>query len=66
MVALAVSDLWATVEELRAKGMPIITEPRQSPVCWIAMIADPDGNRLWRHQSTRVPRVADPPPSPER
>ena len=66
MVALAVPDLRAAVEELRAKGVPIVLEPLQSPVCWIAMVADPDGNRLWLHQSTRTPQVVVPPPASER
>jgi predicted enzyme related to lactoylglutathione lyase len=66
MVALAVPDLRATVEELRAEGVPVVMEPTQSPVCWLAMIADPDGNRLWLHQSTRRPATANPPPAPDR
>ena len=66
MIALAVPDVRATVEELRAAGVPIVMEPWESPVCYLAAIADPDGNRLWLHQSTRRPPAADPPPSPER
>ena len=65
-VALAVPDLRATVEALRAQGVPIVMEPWQSPVCLIAMIADPDGNRLWLHQSTRSPQSAASSPAPER
>jgi predicted enzyme related to lactoylglutathione lyase len=52
-VALAVADVRATVAELRAAGVPIVMEPWESPVCWLALIADPDGNRLWLHQRTR-------------
>ena len=49
-VALAVEDVKAAVEELRGKGVPILEEPVETPVCYMAMIADLDGNRLWLHQ----------------
>jgi predicted enzyme related to lactoylglutathione lyase len=52
-VALAVADVRAAVADLRARGVPIVMEPLESPVCWLAMIADPDGNRVWLHQRTR-------------
>jgi predicted enzyme related to lactoylglutathione lyase len=49
-VALAVDDLSAAVEELRAKGVPILLEPYETDVCYTAMIGDPDGNLLLLHQ----------------
>jgi predicted enzyme related to lactoylglutathione lyase len=49
-VALAVEDVAATVTELRAKGVRIVMEPLESPVCYIAIVADPDGNRIALHQ----------------
>ncbi len=49
-VGLAVPDLAAAVEELRRAGVPILLEPQESPVCWTAAIADPDGNRINLHQ----------------
>jgi predicted enzyme related to lactoylglutathione lyase len=49
-VALAVDDVPASVAELRAKGVAILQDTMDSPVCLMATIADPDGNRLWLHQ----------------
>jgi predicted enzyme related to lactoylglutathione lyase len=49
-VGLAVPDVAAAVEELRRAGVPILLEPHESPVCWTAAIADPDGNRINLHQ----------------
>jgi predicted enzyme related to lactoylglutathione lyase len=49
-VALAVPDVPAAVAELRGKGVRVLTESEESPVCHIATISDPDGNRLFLHQ----------------
>jgi predicted enzyme related to lactoylglutathione lyase len=49
-IALAVEDIHAAVEELRAKGVDVISEPRESDVCYAALIHDPDGNLLIIHQ----------------
>ena len=49
-VALAVDDVDAAVEELRAKGVTIFMEPRETPVCRGALILDPDGAVLMLHQ----------------
>ena len=49
-VALAVQDISAAVETLRRQGVPILLEPQESPVCYTATIADPDGNRINLHQ----------------
>ena len=48
-VALAVDDVGAGLEELRAKGIAVLDGPQDTPVCHMALIADPDGNRLWLH-----------------
>ena len=46
-LCLAVDDIAATVEEIRAKGWPIATEPKQGMDGNIqAWITDPDGNRI--------------------
>ena len=50
MVALAVPDVQATVEELRGKGVHVLSGPEESPVCHIATISDPDGNHVFLHQ----------------
>ncbi len=49
-VALAVADVKAALEELRARGVTIVQEVYESPVCFMGLIADPDGNLLWLHQ----------------
>ncbi len=49
-VALAVHDVYAAVERLRAKGVKILNEPVETSVCHMAFIADPDGNRICLHQ----------------
>jgi predicted enzyme related to lactoylglutathione lyase len=50
LAAVAVPDVRAAVEELRAAGVPIRVEPWESGVCWNAMIADPDGNLVRLHE----------------
>jgi len=50
IVALAVDDARATIEELRSKGVEIVMDPFESRVCFLALIADPDGNRIVIHQ----------------
>jgi len=50
IVALAVEDVSAAVEELRGKGVPIAMEPIETPVCFMAVVADPDGNKILLHQ----------------
>lgn len=48
-VALAVADVAAALEELKAASMTVITDPNESPVCHFASVLDPDGNSLWIH-----------------
>jgi predicted enzyme related to lactoylglutathione lyase len=50
VIALAVDDVKAAVEELRGKGVAIVQESVETGVCFMAVIADPDGNRLWLHK----------------
>lgn len=50
IVALAVEDAHAAVEELRGKGVPIAMEPLETPVCFMAVVSDPDGNQILIHQ----------------
>lgn len=49
-IYLAVEDVKAAVEELKEKGVPIVFDPMESPVCWLAGILDPDGNHVGLHQ----------------
>ena len=50
IVALAVDDVGEAVEELRGKGVTIAMETIESPVCWMAVVQDPDGNKILLHQ----------------
>jgi predicted enzyme related to lactoylglutathione lyase len=50
VVALAVPDVPAAVEALRAKGVRILSESEETPVCHLAVISDPDGNHVFLHQ----------------
>ena len=50
IVALAVEDVGAAVEELRGQDVPINMEPIETPVCFMAVVADPDGNQILLHQ----------------
>jgi predicted enzyme related to lactoylglutathione lyase len=50
IVALAVDDARAVAAELREKGVQIVLEPIETAVCFLGMIADPDGNQIVIHQ----------------
>ena len=49
-VAFAVDDLEGAIEELEAKGVPVVAPLNESPVCHFACISDPDGNTIWLHR----------------
>ncbi len=49
-VALAVPDVKQALEDLRAHGVSILLDAQETPVCFFATIADPDGNRINLHQ----------------
>lgn len=48
--AFEVDDFDGYVAKLRNRGVPFIFEPRETPVCWMVVVADPDGNRVVLHQ----------------
>jgi predicted enzyme related to lactoylglutathione lyase len=48
-VALAVDDVPAAVAACRRFGAKVLIEPVETRVCWMAWIADPDGNRICLH-----------------
>ena len=50
VVAFEVVDFDAAIAELKAKKIPFEHEPMETPVCWMAIIADPDGNKLTVHK----------------
>jgi predicted enzyme related to lactoylglutathione lyase len=49
-VALAVGDIHATIRECRRRKVKVLLDPVESSVCWMAFIADPEGNRICLHQ----------------
>lgn len=48
--ALAVAEVKEAVEELRGKGVKIVSEPEETGVCTIAAVNDPDNNTIILHQ----------------
>jgi predicted enzyme related to lactoylglutathione lyase len=49
-VALETDDFDAAYEKLKQRGVKFDMEKFESPVCWMAVFQDPDGNRLLLHQ----------------
>ncbi|HUR45035.1 MAG TPA: VOC family protein [Candidatus Saccharimonadales bacterium] len=49
-VALEVEDFEAAVTTLRENDISIIIGPMETPVCHMATIKDPDGNKLTLHR----------------
>jgi predicted enzyme related to lactoylglutathione lyase len=49
-VALAVTDIHAAIRECRRRKVKVLLDPIETGVCWMAFIADPDGNRICLHQ----------------
>jgi predicted enzyme related to lactoylglutathione lyase len=47
--ALEVDDFDGYVAKLRSSSVKFIWEPRETPICWMAVVADPDGNWLVIH-----------------
>jgi len=49
MAAFAVDNVSAAVEELKSKNVPVTMDPEDFPGCSMAVITDPDGNKLMLH-----------------
>ena len=49
-VAFEVADIDATIAKLKKEGVEFEREKFESPVCFMAVIHDPDGNRLLVHK----------------
>jgi len=49
-IALAVQNIHTAYEELKKKGVRVLSEPRDHPVCWAMEILDPDGNVVILHR----------------
>ena len=46
------ADVRQTVAACRRRRVKILIEPVETRVCWMAWIADPDGNRICLHSRT--------------
>jgi predicted enzyme related to lactoylglutathione lyase len=49
-VALAVPNIHQAIKECRRRKVKVLIEPIETSVCWMAFIADPEGNRICLHQ----------------
>ena len=49
-IAFEVENFETAVAELKAAGVPFAMEPLDTPVCYMAVVTDPDGNSLFIHQ----------------
>lgn len=49
-VALEVSNFDQTLAHLKSQGVPFALEPVELPNCRVAIVEDPDGNKLGIHQ----------------
>lgn len=49
-VAIEVEDFEAAIKSLKEKNAPFAAENIESPVCWMAVIQDPDGNKILIHK----------------
>ena len=48
--ALEVEDFEETINELRRQGVRFAAEPFETPCCHMAVVQDPDGNKLIIHK----------------
>ena len=49
-VALEMEDFDAAIAELKKANVQFAAEPFETPVCHIAVVQDPDGNKLMIHK----------------
>jgi predicted enzyme related to lactoylglutathione lyase len=49
-MALAVDDIHVAHEEMKKRGVGIVSEPHDYSVCWAMEILDPDGNLVILHK----------------
>lgn len=53
IIAFEVENVDQLTETLRSHGVTIRAEPFSSPVCRMAVVADPEGNSVLLHQLTK-------------
>lgn len=49
-LALETDDIEAEVARLKEAGVPVLMDVRDNKVCKMAIVADPEGNRLMLHE----------------
>ena len=49
-VALEVENFEEAIKQLRTHGVPFVAEPFETPCCHMAVVQDPDGNKLMIHK----------------
>jgi predicted enzyme related to lactoylglutathione lyase len=49
-VAIEVEDFDAAIKSLKEKNARFAAENIESPVCWMAVVQDPDGNKIIIHK----------------
>ena len=49
-IALAVEDIHAAADEMKKRGIRMVSEPRDYSVCWAMEVLDPDGNTVILHK----------------
>ncbi len=49
-VAFEVADIHDVVQKLKSRGVNFEGDTIETPVCWMAQLRDPDGNKLLVHQ----------------
>jgi predicted enzyme related to lactoylglutathione lyase len=49
-VALEVDDLDTTVARLKKSSVKFFLEKSETPICWTAIVYDPDGNKVVIHK----------------
>jgi len=49
-VAIEVEDFQKAVSDLKAANVTFAAEGIESPVCWMAVVQDPDGNKIIIHK----------------
>src|SRR5262245_49748426 len=49
-VAIEVEDFDAAIKSLKEVKAPFAAENIESPVCWMAIVRDPDGNKIIIHK----------------
>ena len=49
-IAFEVDDMDATIDKLKESGAKFFLDKSETPVCWTAIVYDPDGNKVVIHK----------------